>query len=251
MAYWVFDSRAVFLLSALVCACGGSSESTGAGGASAASSGNGGVGNGASGSNGHAGSSTKSNAGSSAVLSAGSGGTGATCPTFTPCGGDVLGDWTIKDFCLGSAMSDALSEFCPGATVSVGPIMATGTLSFKADGTEVGSATLSYQGSVHIPADCYTEANCATYETALNTVNGVSTASCSWDAATGCSCAMSINQAPSMGSGTYQVQGTDILFTSSDSGNTSVSNFCVSGNTLRIVSADAGSTLTSSITLTR
>jgi len=241
LAYWVFDSRAVFLVSVLVCACGGSSEGPGAGGA-----GGGGLGNGASGSTGRAGASAISNAGTSGT---GTTSTDSTCPTFTPCGGDLLGDWTIKEVCIKSP-SKGLNGVCPGMTLSVGAITATGTLSFRADHTETGSATISYPASVHIPADCYTESNCTLYETVLKAGDGVSTASCSWDTATGCSCTMNVNQALSMGSGTYEVQGTNAIFTSADSAEPSVSSFCVSGNTLQMYSASDNG-VTSSLTLTR
>jgi len=53
-----------------------------------------------------------------------------------------------------------------------------------------------------------------------------------------------------MGSGTYEVQGTNAIFTSAGSAQPSVSSFCVSGNTLQLYSAgDNG--VTSSLTLTR
>lgn len=222
MVHSILDLKALILLSMLACGCGGSSQGSGPADDSGAGS---------------AGTSPGTSNGASA------------CSAINPCGGDLLGDWTIKDLCMGTS-TQPFGGSCAGVTLSLGLLAATGSISFRADNTEVGTATLSYRSTVHIPADCYDEGSCNAYQTALNAVNDVSNAMCSWDAGSGCACTTSVTTS-SMANGTYQVQGTNVSFTDFTTGRQSVASFCVSGNTLRLYSVDATNGLTSSMTLTR
>ncbi|HEY0466366.1 MAG TPA: hypothetical protein VGC79_19285, partial [Polyangiaceae bacterium] len=135
MADSIWASRAVVVSALLACACGGSSSGgSGAGGANPA--GGLGEGGGGSGSNIAGAASSNAGAGSSGAgagsSSAGSANTGSECPAVTPCGGNLVGEWNIKQACI-SWPADLFAATCPGATVFLSPLTATGTLSLKAD----------------------------------------------------------------------------------------------------------------------
>jgi len=269
LAYLNFGSKTALVSALLACACGGSSaEGRGGGGNSGAMAGaNGGgsgsKGEGAAGSKGLAGSSgvagSKGLAGSNGVggssgvagsgasgagNSAGAADNGSACPTVTPCGGDLVGDWTIKETCLSGA-TKALEAICPGASFTVLQPTATGTASFRADNTLVSSAIVSFVETIHFPASCYTETDCTIYAAALSAAPTVTNAQCTYDVVTGCSCSANSTQAP-MGSGTYQVQGTNVTITDA-SGKVGVDSFCVSGNTLSLQGVDASGISTTMI----
>jgi len=256
LAYLMFGSKAAFALAFLACACGGtSSDGQGAAGANAGvilgMGGGGASSNGLAGSNGHAGASSNGAAGSSssgAGNSAGAANSGSACPAVTPCGGDPVGDWAIKQMCIGTAMA-AASAACPGATQTLSPITATGTLSFTADGNTTSSAVISFTETAQLPASCYTEANCTTLLAALSADSTVTNAQCNYDADTGCTCSLASTQ-PTMSSGTYQVQGTTLSITSATNGKTENDGFCVSGNTLTLINVNA-SGLASTAILTK
>ena len=132
----------------------------------------------------------------------------------------------------------------------------SGTISFHADGSFTSSVNVSFVESVQLPTSCATEAQCTTFAANLqsSTPTGISSAECSYDASTGCSCSVNYNESNTMGSGTYAVQGTNVTLTNTDTTNGTntpeVDSFCVSGNTATIFSVNAsGSTAT--VVLTR
>jgi len=152
---------------------------------------------------------------------------------LTPCGGDLVGEWTIKEVCFDIAAPAALVAVCPDVTFSVSPAIATGTISFKADGTTSSSGSISFQEFVRFPNSCLTEDECTLFGSQLSTAAGVTDGTCTYAGSTGCSCSLTSNQ-PSMSSGTYEVQGTNVTVTNSTTGAKEVDSFCVSGNTLRV-----------------
>jgi hypothetical protein len=213
----MFGSQTVLASLLLACACGGSAETSGADGAD------------------HG------------------GGDSPACPTVTPCGGDVVGDWTLQQECIDFA-PDAIAGLCPGATLGVSDLTVTGTVSFKADNTLTSSSNLSFRESVRFPTTCLNESQCAAYATALSaTVSADSRIMgphCAFDAATGCSCTMSASQS-AMGSGTYQVQGTTLTITNASSAQPDVDGFCVAGNTLSIHQLNANGVSGGTLILTK
>jgi len=181
--------------------------------------------------------------------SAGAGNSGSACPQVPPCGGDLLGDWTIVQACI-DVPSDLFSDICAGSTVKVSSFTATGTVSFKADKTTVSSGVISFVQTTQLPASCVSEAQCAASGAAFANDPRYSNGQCQYDASTGCLCTVTSTQTP-MNSGTYEVQGTDVILSSSN-GKMSVDSFCVSGNTLSLYETNANANgATSTLTLTR
>ena len=255
MAHSMFDSRAVFLLAAFAYACGGSSANAGAGGtgpgtAQAGASSSAGTSPGGTSGSGSAGAGNVagvSNGGAGIVAGASNG--GSTCAAITPCGGDLVGTWMIQDVCLSATALDTGSAACSGATFNLTPFSATGSISFKADNTMVSSAVISFHETVNYPPSCYTEAQCTAFVDLLSTQASVSNAHCSYDAGTGCSCSLDSTQ-PSMSSGTYQIQGSNVTIMTTGSDKVGVDEFCVSGDTLRLFQRNSNG-LAASMILTR
>lgn len=194
MVYFSGGSWVVFAFALLASACGGSSESPGPG----------------------------------AVLGQG-GGTSGACPAVTPCGGDLVGEWSIKQMCLDELMT-SIAGACPGTKITLSQVMGSGSISFKADKTMSSSAVITFNESVQLPTSCYSEAQCTNVAAVLAADASVMNSHCGYDAVNGCSCTLTARQT-SMGDGTYEVQGTNVNLTNASTGKTEVDSFCVSGNT--------------------
>ncbi|HKO50168.1 MAG TPA: hypothetical protein VJV79_20700 [Polyangiaceae bacterium] len=236
-------SKAMVVVVLLACACSGSpSDGSGAGGMGpGVILGKGGAGGG-SGANGLAGSSNSAagSGSSGAGHSAGAPSSASACPVVTPCGGDPVGDWTVKQQCVTTPM-DSLASFCDGASLTISPLTVSGTVSFKADKTISSSGVISFTESVVFPASCVAEMECTDLETALVATANVTSGQCDYDAVTGCSCQLAFSQ-NTMSSGTYEVQGTNLSVTTATSAQPQVDSFCVSGNTLSIYQSNVNGT---------
>ena len=242
MAYSMFGSWTALVSAMLACACGGTSESSGAGGAhpgvilGRAGDGSGAGSNGLSGSSGLAG----SGAGGAGSSGAGAANSTSTCPVVTPCGGNLVGDWAIKQECVELGV-DAPPGLCAGTTIGVSDLTAVGTVSFKADNTMSTSGTFSFTETIRFPGSCFTADQCTAYAAALSAQASVMNPHCAYAAATGCSCTMTASQV-AMSSGTYQVQGSTLTITSTAAAQPEVDSFCVAGNTLSILQSNADGT---------
>jgi hypothetical protein len=145
--------------------------------------------------------------------------------------------------CVDNLMA-SFAAFCPAATLTLSPLMGSGMISFKADLSTTSSAVISFTESVQLPPSCYTEAQCTNLTAVLAAEPTVTNSHCGYNALSGCSCELTSTQ-PSMSNGTYEVQGTNVSLTNASSGKTEVDAFCVSGNTLSLVSRNAsGATAT-------
>ena len=63
-----------------------------------------------------------------------SGGGGETCGKVSPCGGSLVGTWTVAALCESVSNFTGGTE-CPGATLDESQIVSSGTLVFNADMT--------------------------------------------------------------------------------------------------------------------
>jgi hypothetical protein len=150
--------------------------------------------------------------------------------------------------CFQVAVPAALTAFCPDVKFTLSPVRATGTLSFRADNTMTSSAEISFDQHIQFPASCLSEDLCSSYASQISTTPGVTTGHCDYDTSTGCSCTLTSRQ-PSMSSGTYQVQGSNVTVTNA-TGAMEVDSFCVSGSTLHVQGPSRNGN-SSSLVLTR
>jgi hypothetical protein len=158
----------------------------------------------------------------------GSAGGSASCPNVSPCGGDVVGTWTVTQSCLTG--SQDLSNVCAGASAEV-DYMITGTVTFNADGTFSSS---SPGGSIvihdHYPSGCKPEGLTCDQLGQLAPDGGRATITCATDSTGACNCVETIASTAGTTSGTYSRSG-DSLTTSHDGG-TGMGSYCVQGGLL-------------------
>jgi hypothetical protein len=147
---------------------------------------------------------------------------------FQPCGGDLTGTWTFTEFCIDLPT--------PGSGPNCPDLKAEGDIDLVRDGTFDGAkltlsaGTLTQKGTIHYPRSCLSNATCAQVQDGLykNKPGGT----CVDEGTDKCLC-----QNPPETSNipaeeqTYTVSGNTITITKKD-GTTSVSDYCVSGDTV-------------------
>jgi hypothetical protein len=168
-----------------------------------------------------------------------------SCSTIKACGGDVTGTWTISSLCTSGSIQNPTT--CAGATLNLGSVTASGTITFNGDGTETANVTENGTESAHFPASCYTEVQCDAFASALSMEDGVSDASCSYSGS-GCSCSLKLTTQTST-TGTYQTTGSNLTVTTTGS-DPETDSYCVSGNQLSLQFSGSDGTL-SVITATK
>jgi hypothetical protein len=165
---------------------------------------------------------------------------GASCPNVTPCGGDVVGAWTVTSSCLvvsGQLDMSFVSVGCTSAPVT-GVIQVTGTWSAKSDGTYSDSTTTSGSEQIVLPASCLqisgTTTTCDRFgQVVLAASFGYDSVSCTSAAGGGCACSATVKQTGGIGlpssapstSGRYTTSGSAVTL----DGEAKYS-YCVSGS---------------------
>lgn len=157
--------------------------------------------------------------------------------SFTACGGDPTGVWQVADACLNSAGESPFGDQCPDGTVDA-DITADGTLTI-ADGRYTWDLTLSGNAVLGVPADCVgplsgnTATSCADFE---GTDSGLT---CTGTITTSCTCTKPLDPTTENSSGALEIQGSQAIGTPDDDPTGgSASDFCVQGNTLKIMTHD-------------
>jgi len=248
-----FISAIVVPATIVTAGCGNfSSGSTGAGGTSAAAGGSPAAG-GALGSGGSvaAGGSVSlggktGTGGSVAVGGSSSVGTAAVCTNVTPCGGSVVGTWTIASSCLKVGGTVDLTNAGVGCTSApvTGTLSVTGTWSVAADGTVTDNTTTTGSQQIELPAPCLnisgTTTTCDSIGDPLAGVMGYTTMTCADKAGGGCNCTATIAQSGSIAqvfqnpsaSSPSTVAGS--VLTVSDGRSSAPYQFCVAANVLTL-----------------
>jgi len=163
----------------------------------------------------------------------GSNGLGS-CGKVQPCGGDVVGNWSIVGECINTAsMNMEIMAECPGATVNTSGLRVTGSASFNADMTYSVTEMISATVSETIPASCLTtqgltctQLNQLLQQEAAMDPSGIS-GRCVGSSA--CTCTFTIPSMTVTDSGTWATSGTNILIDGSPS------PYCVQGNELHLM----------------
>ena len=89
----------------------------------------------------------------------GTGGAGPSCPDVTPCGGSVVGTWTVSSSSCLALAGDIdgwyLSLGCTKVPVT-GTLTTTGTFTANADGTYTDNTTTTGSANMSLGNDCLT-----------------------------------------------------------------------------------------------
>jgi len=181
----------------------------------------------------------------------GGSGSGASCPAFTACGGDPVGNWTVSDVCaanLEQVFGAVVSQpACSNALMRTRDIEATGSYMIGADKQASSALTLSGTGEFLFNDACVqalglgdsAAGQCAAIQGQFMSTAGAS-ASCTV-AGADCGCTISL-QTPLNGSGSYSVANDKLVVDALEQ------PFCVEGNKLTIQTSAFGLTATFTFT---
>jgi len=247
-----FSSRLALLgiaLSISVGACSKSSSS--GGGATGGSAGDGGSSNASGGAPGNGG----AGGGSQAT---GAGG-GPSCPGMTPCGGDVVGTWTVTSSCLNVTGEVDLSLYGAGCASApgTGSLQVTGTWTAKANGTYYDDTTTSGDEQFTLAPSCLvissTPVDCSGAASLLTGLS-YSSLSCPSTADGGCTCSGTVKQLGGIGwvspspstDGDYTTSG-NVITTSYGM----KYSYCVSGDKLTMTPQSTNPTVTGTVVFQR
>jgi hypothetical protein len=158
----------------------------------------------------------------------GGNGGGGSCGSVEPCGGSLVGDWTVQSVC----QTMTFDADCPGASVDSSMLSASGSLAFNADMTFavdwVQAGTLKFK----IPLTCAVPpTSCDEIASQIYFGPPGATTTCE-TVGTTCDCAMVYSQPPIVtATGTYSTAGNNLL---PDAGPLLPAGYCVQGNTLHL-----------------
>jgi len=164
----------------------------------------------------------------------------ASCP-YTPCGGDVQGDWTLTESC--AAPISMPDPGCPTSTGSVTPSY-SGTIKFKSDGTYKRSLSVRGPLTLHLPQACVTE-QCSAVASGLNNSGYYKDVTCTGDGSGGCNCSGKMGGAAQEDEGTYSVSGNNVTTTPGQQYGlpSETDAYCVKGSSISIEVNSSGSVL--------
>jgi hypothetical protein len=188
-------------------------------------------------------------AGALFACSGGHGGDGSqllgACPTMTNCGGNIVGTWSVSNFCGPGANSTKAGVLmnCPSssATANAG---ATGTLTFNADSTYTVTLTSTGGGTDVFPKSCLNGSTCAEVQQTIQqspTAAQFSSLTCP-DDGTNCNCTFVLAPQTNTDTGTYSVSGGTLTTTpSAGTGMPGATQYCVNGNEVSFASTSTTS----------
>ena len=176
--------------------------------------------------------------GGSSGGSGGSGEGGASCSDGVPCGGNLVGTWSVTSSCLQVSGQFDLSMYgfgCPSAPVT-GSLQVTGTWTANSDGTYLDGTTTTGNEEFTLAPSCLTLSStpvtCSGVSSVF-TVLGYSHVACSDAASGGCNCTGTVQQTGTMGLLSVS-PSTDGTYTTSSNVVTTQNgaqySYCVSGN---------------------
>ncbi len=164
---------------------------------------------------------------------------------YTACGGDVVGNWTVADYCLRSRTlgPDPFKGQCPGFEGSA-EIKITGDFTITSTTTQFGALTSSVTVGYKVPLSCFNNADagffymdCAQLQSALSKKDGGTQGTC---AVVGSVCDCSLTDQQGMQAAQepkpYKVSGSNFI---DADGGVSKGTFCVKNNKLYVSTPEA------------
>ncbi len=195
----------------------------------------------------------------------------ASCDNVQPCGGDIVGTWTVAGTCVslsGELSLTSLGVGCVGATVTGSTLTVTGTWTANSDNTFLDNLTWTGELQYDLSAECLTVSGTTTScdRLASSTLPGLGFyeglevqqtdgVSCTEmvpgaDPPSGCNCTSVIEQVGSGESDTYSIA--DNVITTSNGAEYA---YCVEGDTLTLTptkfARDTSTTTTGTVVLRR
>lgn len=167
-----------------------------------------------------------------------------SCKAFKACGGDLKGEWFIKQMCASDAAWSGLIQKarpCAQATSTITQFTFQGYEEFDAD-----SAHYEVTGRLSVgttfPDSCLSAGgSCETAQSGLASRAGVSDATCTKMGA-GCACSY-WQTIPLAQRGAYETTGNTFTVTDASDGTSDTSEYCVEGDVLTIQDDDGSMTV--------
>ena len=186
----------------------------------------------------------------------GAGGAAAACSNVVPCGGSVVGSWSVTSSCL--TVSGQLDLTLAGLNCAPAPItgslQVTGTWTAKSDGTYADNTTTTGTETFQLAPACLmlsgTTTTCDGISGPLQGL-GFASVNCTTAAATGgCTCTATVNQMGGAGvvsvlasaSGNYEASGNTLTIDGS-----SPYSYCVAGSKMTWTPKPTSPTVTGTI----
>ena len=135
----------------------------------------------------------------------------ASCPSLTPCGGDVTGTWDLSAGCINDPLATAKMD-CPTLVVNSEVANAGGSVTFL-NGFVTRNYTTHYAMDVTVPAICLQGATCAQVQ-ALDQMY-IPNTTCTATGNGGCECVGSVNTAATQAS-SYTLVNNEVVSAGGD-----------------------------------
>jgi hypothetical protein len=188
--------------------------------------------------------------------SSGAGGAGESCSNVTPCGGGVVGTWTVTSSCLtvsGQLDLTLAGLNCPAAAIT-GSLHVSGTWTGNADGTYSDNTTTTGTEQFALASACLflsgTTTTCDGISGPLQGGLGFKSVNCTTASSGGCTCTATVEQSGGVGlvsvvasgSGNFESSGKTVTIDTS-----SHYSYCVSGSKMTWTPQPASPTTTGTV----
>jgi hypothetical protein len=171
----------------------------------------------------------------------------ATCGKVQPCGGNIVGDWTLVAACETTTAitpelaNDVMGSECPTVTASHVYASISGSLTFNADSTYSSSRQVKVSFDANIPASCSATLSCAMAQANLQAAIDAGAISAGWCAGTPCVCHQVVPENQSE-TGTYTTAGKTFT-TTPMAGTASSADYCIRGSTAHFMNVSMSMSL--------
>lgn len=157
-----------------------------------------------------------------------------SCLAVQPCGGDVVGNWSLLGGCENIPEVNAeLQLSCPGGAINGFALSFSGQLTFNADATYTASNWHeAVSASETIPASCAGVPSCASLNQMTSDATGTTSISCS--GTTTCSCRVTATNTLTSDVGTFTTYGTTLTMSGPQTSGSF--SYCVQGDVLHLLS---------------
>lgn len=171
---------------------------------------------------------------------------------FKACGGDPIGTWLVKDFCIpgGSLGADPFNGKCPGFSAT-GDLTISNEISINATQIVTSDGNVTTASTLNIPLSCANTdgdggvqnpapyPDCASFQTQLNKNEvGKPQYACVDKGAGVCACTVTETKANPGNTSTYTTSGNTITTTDSTGKVNTPTEYCRNGNLLTIAGRD-------------
>jgi|GEM_PF-1144844 len=154
-------------------------------------------------------------------------------PEPAPCGGDVVGTWTIDSHCGFESLSNFFAAECPSSTMTFVASALTGTQTLGEDGSFSLDGDLTLDLDLQIDTNTCYGVGCGQFGDLLTMQdNNIEAACVDEQDSADCDCAMTITNTLER-EGSFEVEG-DMITLTTEAGTADPAPYCVSGEHLTI-----------------